>query len=145
MNLIKFKKWKKLQTGKILKTNEYLYSLKFFRTINTFRRDIYNVTISLLVEIMNFKIKMKPQNSEKKQKKKDILKNLYALFDGREKVLDSFKSGIFPIKIKGTGISDFDHSNLKILTPKQMLQRLSIALTKVKASKGYKNLLKEVI
>ena len=92
MNLIKFKKWKKLQTGKILKTNEYIYSLKFFTTINTFRRDIYNVTISLLVEIINFKIKMKPQNSEKKQKKKYILKNLHALFDGREKVLDAFKS-----------------------------------------------------
>ena len=59
-----------------------------------FSRDIYNGTItlkeadknksSLLVEIMNFKNKTKPQNPEKKQKKKDILKNSYTLFDGKE-------------------------------------------------------------
>ena len=54
--------------------------LKFFRTINTFGRDIYSGTITLkeadkdqiilLVEIMNFKNKIKPQNPEKKEKEK---------------------------------------------------------------------------
>ena len=34
-----------------------------------------------------------------KTKKKDILKNLYALFDGRKRVLDAFERRIFPIKI----------------------------------------------
>ena len=29
----------------------------------------------------------------KKQKKKDILKNLHEIFDGRERVLDAFDSG----------------------------------------------------
>ena len=52
---------------------------------------------------MNFNNKIKPQNPEKKQKRKDILNNLYALFDSRERVLDAFESGIFPIKIEGTG------------------------------------------
>ena len=37
---------------------------------------------------------------------KDILKNLYALFESRERVLDAFESKIFPIKIEGTGFSD---------------------------------------
>ena len=92
----------------VSRTNEYTYSFKNFRTINTFNRDIYNRTItlneadkyqsSLLVEIMNFKSKIKPQNPEKKRKKKGILKNLYALCDGRERALDAFKSGIFKEK-----------------------------------------------
>ena len=38
-----------------------------------------------------------------------------------------------PIKIESTDFSDFDHSNPKILTPKQMLQRFPIALAQVKA------------
>ena len=72
---------------------------------------------------MDFKKKRRPQNPEKRQKKKDILKNLYAFFEGRERVLDAFESKIFPIKIGGTGFSDkvSNHPNLKILTPKQML------------------------
>ena len=37
-----------------------------------------------------------------------------------------------------------DHSNLKILTPKQMLQRLPIALAQVKAGNTSENLLNEI-
>ena len=37
-----------------------------------------------------------------------------------------------------------DHSNLKILTPKQMLQRLPIALPQVKAGNTSGNLLNEI-
>ena len=55
--------------------------------------------------------------------KKDIFKNLYALFDGRERVLDTFEIEIFPMKTERTGFSDFDYSNLKILTPNHMRQR----------------------
>ena len=53
---------------------------------------------------------------------------------------------MFPIKIEGTGFTDkvFGHSNLKILTPKQMLQRLPIALAQVKAGNISKNLLNEI-
>ena len=69
----------------VYKTNEYTYSFKNVRIINTFGRDINNGKIalketnedqgSLLVEIMNFKKKTKPRNPEKKQEKIDILKN----------------------------------------------------------------------
>ena len=93
---------------------------------------------------MNFKSKIKPQNPDKKQKKQDILKSLYPLFDGRERVLDVFESGIFPIKIEGTDFSDFDHYNLKILNRQQMFQRLPIALAQVKAGNTSENLLKEI-
>ena len=74
---------------------------------------------------MNFKKKI-IQNPEKKEKKKYILKNLYAPFNGRERVLDAFESKIFPIKFEGTQVFQTylpalekisSHSNLKILTP----------------------------
>ena len=37
-----------------------------------------------------------------------------------------------------------NHSNVRILTPKQMLQRIPIALVQVKADNTSENLLKEV-
>ena len=67
-----------------------------------------------------------------------MFEHVYALFDGREKVLDSFISGMFPITLtEGTGLPDKlnsiariakvsdrdDLSNLKILTSKRMLKR----------------------
>ena len=81
---------------------------------------------------MNFKKKAKPKSLEKKKnkKKKFVLENLYNLFEGREKVLDAFESKIFTIKSTDAGILNPDHSKLKILTSKQMLQRLPIAFTK---------------
>ena len=38
----------------------------------------------------------------------------------------------------------FDHSNLKILSPKQMLQRLPIALAQVEAGNSSENLLSKI-
>ena len=120
-------------------------------------RDIYNGTITLegvdedqcdlLLESLNFRKLAKPKNPEKKkQKKKDFLENLYNFFEGRERVLNAFDSKIFLIKIEGTDFSEkvSDHSNLKILSPKQMLQRLQIALAQVKASNTSENLLNEI-
>ena len=115
--------------------------------------------ISLLVGMINFNKKINPKNPDKKQKKKYILKSLYALFDGRERVLDAFESKIFPITKEGTGFSDLacaakvsdrkqdkvsDHSNLKILSPKQMFQRLLIALVQVKAGNTCEKLRTEI-
>ena len=45
--------------------------------------------------VMNFKSKVKPRNPEKKQNKKDILKNVYPLFDGRERVFEASESKIY--------------------------------------------------
>ena len=80
----------------------------------------------------------------KKQRKKDILKNLHAFFEGRERGLDAFESKIFPMKTKGTGFLNFDHSKLKILSPKQMLQKLPIALGQVKEGNNSENLLNKI-
>ena len=45
---------------------------------------------------------------------------------------------------KVSGRKVFDHTQLKILTPKQMLQRLPISLAQVKAGKTSENLLDEI-
>ena len=64
----------------------------------------------------------------KQQKGKGLSSDL-ARIDGVAKVFDHKVS---------------DHSNLKILTPKQMLQRLPIALAQVKAVNRTENLLNEI-
>ena len=93
---------------------------------------------------MNFRKNTKPRSQEKKQEKKIVLDNLYNFFEGREKVLDAFEIKIFSIKSKGAGILNPYHSKLKVLTSKQMLQRLPIALEQVKANNNSKSLLNEI-
>ena len=95
---------------------------------------------------MNLRKQVKPKNTEKKQQKEDVLENLYNIFEDIKRVLNAFDSKIFPIKIEGTGFPDkvSDHSNLKILTPKEMLQRLLIALAQIKADNTSGNFLKEI-
>ena len=63
-----------------------------------------------------------------------------------ERVLDAFESKIIPINIEGTGFSNkvSDHSNLILLTPKQMLQKLSITSVQVKVGNTSGNLLNEI-
>ena len=72
-----------------------------------------------------------------KKTKKNILNSAQNLYYGRELVIDSFKSGLFPLK-STTG------TRLKVLTPKQMLQRLPIALAQVKAGNNLESLLNKV-
>ena len=48
---------------------------------------------------MDFKNKTRPRNNKKKQEKEDVLENLYNFFEGREKVLNGFKTKIFFNKI----------------------------------------------
>ena len=78
-------------------------------------------------------------------KKGDTYESAYALYEGREWTLNAFKSGIFPIKSTQGNVRLLDiATRLKILTPKQMLQRLSIALPQVKAVSTSRNLLNEI-
>ena len=136
------------------KTDEYTYSFKNFQTIKTFGWNIYEgkITIKetdkyqtdLLTEILNFRKNTKPRSQEKKQEKEIVLKNLFNFFEGREKTLDAFESKLFLTKSRGAGILNPDHSKLKVITSKQMLQRLPIALTQVKAGNNSESLLNEI-
>ena len=47
-------------------------------------------------------------------------------------------------KIEGISFPDFDYSNLKILTPKQILQRIPVVLVQVKADKTSENFISEI-
>ena len=130
------------------------YDFRKFNTIRTLGEDIYNGKTTLeeadedqsdLANKINKFIKKTRPKSDKKKRKKEIVKeNLYNFFEAREMVLNGFKSKIFLTKSTGTGILNTDNSKLKILTPKQMLQRLLIALAQVKTGNNSENLLNEI-
>ena len=70
------------------------------------------------------------------------IKNVKNLYDSRQKIIDLFNSYS---KVRSEAIykskqNETKGKGLKILTPKQMLQRLSIALAQVKAGKNSENL-----
>ena len=98
----------------------------------------------LLAEIMSFKKHRNQAVKEKNEKKKLFFQNLYNFFEGREKILDAFESKIFLAKFKGAGILNLDHSRLKALTPKQILERLPIAFAQVKTGNNSESLLSEI-
>ena len=99
---------------------------------------------NLLFDIMSFKKKTKPNNPENNQTR-DSFESLYELFERREKVLNAFKSVIFSVlQIEGTKhLSDLA-LHLKMLTLKQKLKRLPVALAQVKACNTFENLLNEI-
>ena len=91
---------------------------------------------NLLKNIENFSNKSRPRSKKEKEKKKTF-DSINALYEGRELILNAFRSGIIPIKeTQGKG--------LKTLTLKQMLQRLPIALAQAKTGNTTENLVKEI-
>ena len=81
-------------------------------------------------EIKKFNDKTRPKVFKHRQIKEITLNNLNNFYEAREMVLNGFKSKIFLTKSAGTGLFNTDNSKLKILSPKQMLQQLPIALAK---------------
>ena len=82
----------------------------------------------------------------KSDKQLYIIKNVKNLYDSRQKIIDLFNSYS---KIRSEAIykskqNETKGKRLKILTPKQMLQRLPIALAQVKAGNNSENLLNEI-
>ena len=125
------------------------FDFRIFKTIRSFGDDIYSSRITIneadqeqtdLVEyILSFdnKARIKNKMIKKNNNKRNIFNTAKNLYEGRELVINVFKSGLFPLKsTTGTG--------LKILTPKQMLQRLAIALAHVKADNNSESLLNEI-
>ena len=133
----------------VYKASNETYDFIKFKTIRVFaneiRTNIINMSMAndeqdqLLRYINKLKSKKKPRNSESKKLKEDVLNSAIALLKGREMVFKAFESRIF-LKIeelrKGKG--------LKILAPKQMLQRLPVALAQIKAGNNSESLLNEV-
>ena len=77
---------------------------------------------------------------------KDVIKNTKSLYNSRQKVINLFNDGA---KIRSEVIckskqNETTGTGLKILTPKQMLQRLPIALAQLKAGNNSEKLLHEI-
>ena len=119
------------------------FGFKTFKTIRSFGGNIYSSKTTLneadqeqadLIEyILNFNNKTRP----KIRIKKIIIKTAKNLYDSRELVINAFKSRLFQLK-STTG------TRLKILTPKQLLQRLQIVLAQAKAGNNSESLLNEI-
>ena len=106
------------------------------------------------------KILQNQKSQLKKKKKIQTLKNTIILLNRRQKVLNTFESRIFPIRKQEEELANilvcvarvnrfFDskvsnRKQLKILTPKEMLQTLPITLKQVKVGNTSENLLKEI-
>ena len=102
--------------------------------------DIKKEQIELKRDLGRIKQGEARDKSEEQKKTIDNIKNLY---NSREEVVKMFNDyarkmsrNIFDSTQEGTG--------LKILTPKQMLQRLPIALTQIKAGNNSQSLLNEI-
>ena len=77
----------------------------------------------LLGEVAEFNKNTKLRKFQKKKQKRDNLDSVNTLFDGREIVLNAFKSRMFQLPpIEGRRCPSDLASCLKVLTRKQMLQ-----------------------
>ena len=137
----------------VYKGTNKTYDFRNFKTIHTFGNEIRNNVISLdtanleqtnlLSYINDFTKKTKPQNPAQKKLRADVLDSVTSLIEGREMVLNAFKSGIFQVS-KESQEGEGANEMLRILTPNQMLKRLPIALVQVKAGNNSESLLNEI-
>ena len=96
---------------------------------------------NLLNSISKFNDKDRPESKKEKEEKSSTYESVNDLDEGRELTLNTFISDIFPLKSKqGKGYPQYLASRLKILSPKQMHQKLPIALAEVISE----NLLSEI-
>ena len=75
-----------------------------------------------------------------------MTENVTNLYNSRQKIIDLLNdnSRIRPESIYKSKQNETKGKGLKILTPKQMLQRLPIALAQVKAGNNSESLLNEI-
>ena len=136
----------------VYKGNNKTYDFRNFKTIRTFGNEIRNNVISLntanieqadlLSHVYDFSKKTRPRNPAQRQLKADIIDSVNLLVQGREMVINAFKSRIFQVSKEDE--ESQEGKGLKILTPNQMLKRLPIALAQVKAGNNSESLLNEI-
>ena len=112
-------------------TQKYRSDFQQFKTVRSFDDSIYNGKINIkeaekkqnnrFESIVSFNNKSGPKSKTDKENKQITLDNINAFWKAQELILNTFRSGIFPMKEKqGKG--------LKIITPKEMLPKLLIAI-----------------
>ena len=107
---MKFKKWENRIKRKDLKfeTNRYIFDFQQYETISLFDDSIYNGKISikeaqmkqtnLLENIINLINTSRARTKKGKDKKQNTFDSTNALLEGRELILNTFRSGIFQQK-----------------------------------------------
>ena len=115
-------------------------AIRFFGdNIYTGKTDIDEAEVdqsNLIKNWEEFRENSKPRTKTSKDKR-NTFESVNALYEARELILNAFKSGIFSIKAT-------KEKGQKILTPKQMLQRVPIALGQVKVDSTSENLLNKI-
>ena len=136
----------------VYKGTNKTYDFRNYKTIRAFGNEIRNNIISLdtanieqakLLSYISDFMKTKPRDPEKRKLRADLLNSVTGLVNGREMVLNAFKSGIFQVS-KESQNGEGANEMLKILTPNQMLKRLPIALAQVKAGNNSESILNEI-
>ena len=133
----------------VYESSNKTYDFRKFKTIRAFGNEIRNNIIDLdeasyeqtqlLNSIKEFNKNTKPRNPELKKLKENVFNSVKALIDVREMVFKAFESVIFSRSKESQ-----QGEGLKILTPNQMLKRLSIALAQIKAGNNSESLLNEI-
>ena len=108
----------------------------FNNMIISFGESIYSGKISIL-EVDMDQTNLLKNMKKGKGKKRNTFNNVSVLYEGPELTLNALGGGTFSIKEK-------QEKGLKILIPKQMLQRLPIAFAQVKAGNTSENLLNKI-
>ena len=132
----------------VYKGTNKTYDFRNFKTICTFGNvislDTANIEqANLLSYIYDFTKITRPRNPEQRKLKSDGVDSVTSLVQGREMVINAFKSGIFQVS-KESQEGQGANKMLKILPPNQMLKRLPIALAQVKAGNNSESLLNEI-
>ena len=96
--------------------------------------------------MVTFNNKFKPKAKEVKAKKQNTFCSVNTLCEGLELTLNALRSGIFLIRatkgkehLRLLALRHSDCAQRRKITPKQMLQRLPIALAQVKADNMSEN------
>ena len=147
---------KKIDRNKMFyKGSNKTYDFRNVKRIHAFGNEIRNNVITLdtanidqatlLSYVYDFLRKARPQTPAQRPLKSDIVDSVTSLIQGREMVINAFKSGIFQVFRESREDEESQEgTGLKILTSNQMLKRLPIALAQVKADNNSESLLNEI-
>ena len=125
----------------------YIFDFQQFKTARYFADSIYNGKIYIketvkkqtnqIENIADFSNKSRRRLKKDNDKKENTYYSINDFHEDWQLIINAFRSRVFSVKqIKGKGLT--------ILTPKEMYQRLLIALAQVKAGNTSKNLLNEM-
>ena len=122
---------------------EYMDSRELFNAIRNSQikfSEANNKQNEFLNKLSNIKI------GKKTPEQKEVINNLEKFYLSREEVINFFRDYIEMLSDANYNAkqNETKGKGLKILTPKQMLQRLPIALAQVKAGNNSENLLNEI-